>query len=623
MILRFKSILVFVFSFFTCFLFAQQGETDYYYYQHETDNTIPIDTSLYDPYEYNFMDYFVWDYFNIGNTGQAHYLTTFRPDFKAGFKDGMNAFNQYKYSLDRIKYYKSEKPYSEINYFIGSKRENIFGARLAQNIKNRFDFGVDFHRILSNGVYQDMRSKNGSFSLYGKFYSKNSRYQLSTAMVFNQLKAEENGGLVEDFVNNPNLKEPNKEFYTPILSPGLTRHKNFTIESTQSYFWGIEKTDSISDSLNIKRFYPTFGIHHTFGTTKNTFEYIDNTADSSFYGDFFQAVDSTFYRLYYHNISNKIHLSYSGITQSNDSIFYRNIQSEAGIQHNNIELWQNRAEFTTNNLSVFALIQGNQLAKKKWNYALRTHYFLTGYNQHDLQLSAKFSYNFDKWGYLSAYGVFDRQEAAWIEQSYFTNTFVWQNDFKKKQIVKTGLFYSNSSWNLTAGFDYFLINNHIYFNEDAKPIQVNNTIHYFRAYLQHQWDFKILHWKNEIGIQQSSNEAVLPYPLFYGKSNIYIQGKIFKGNMLAKIGAQLRYNTPFQIPSWQPLTGQFYIPNEANTKFTPVLDMYLSLKVRSLRVFVKANFLNEGLIQTNYLTATNYPDRGRTFVGGLIWRFFE
>ncbi len=93
--------------------------------------------------------------------------------------------------------------------------------------------------------------------------------------------------------------------------------------------------------------------------------------------------------------------------------------------------------------------------------------------------------------------------------------------------------------------------------------------------------------------------------------------------MLARFGVDLRYNSNFIANAWQPLTGQFYIQNEQNMHYTPVLDVFLSFKVKTLRVFAKANYINEGLGKKNYYTALGYPDRGRTFAGGLIWRFFE
>jgi len=63
-----------------------------------------------------------------------------------------------------------------------------------------------------------------------------------------------------------------------------------------------------------------------------------------------------------------------------------------------IELWQNRQEFTTNNLHVAAKIQSNALSNKLWAYSADAYFYLAGYNQNDWKVSGKFAYNFEKYG---------------------------------------------------------------------------------------------------------------------------------------------------------------------------------------------------------------------------------
>ena len=620
--LRTAHILLFVSLLIGQFSYAQVQETNYYYYQDDPSTLIPIDTGLNNMEAYNFMLTDTWDYFNLGNTGQAHRYTAFEWDATKGFKNGFTAFDRYKYKIENIRYYQVEKPLSEINYFMGSKRENIFGAKFAHNIKNRLSYGVDFHRIASNGVYNNIRTRNGDFSLYGVFSSKNSRYDLSLAMTFSKLKTEENGGIAIDFVNNPELAEPNKEFYAAQIDEGLTEHKNFDVLVTNSYHFGYSKTDSITDSLSVKRFYPSFSLSHTTGTTRNTYSYQDDSPDS-LYGDFYQITDSLYYRMYYHQIPNAISLSYSGLKKQGDSVSYRNFMAEASVQHDNIEIWQNRKEFTTNNLHLSGKIQSNAWSEKKWSYAAKAYYYLSGYNQNDWKIAGSFAYDFDKYGVVKISGSAEQQEASWIENSYFSTSKVWENNFNKKSRTRLAFDYQHKKFQLNIHGEYNLLGNYIYFNESATPEQLNGTFSYWQVHASKALQYKILHFDNFIGVQGNSKQEVLRLPTVYLKSSLYIEGKIFKGNMLARFGADLRYNSSFRADAWNPVVGQFHLQNEQSMKYTPILDIFLSFKVRTLRVFAKANYINEGLLQKNYYTALGYPDRGRTFAGGLIWRFFE
>ena len=605
-------------------IYAQDfEETNYYYLKSNPSQTYAIDTGLNNMQHYNFMSTDNFDNFNLGNTGQAHQTTTLDWNNQKGFKSGMTHFDLYKYNINKIKYYDIKKPLSEISYFMGSKRESIFGAKFAHNVKNRLNYGMNFHRIASTGVYQKMRTRNGNFSLYGIYSSKNSRYNLSVDMTFTNLKTEENGGFEADFVNNPSLLQPNKEFYVPKIDEGVTTHKNLNVLITNTYHLGLTRIDSVNDSTNVKRFHPTFSLNYSTGTQRNTYQFVDNDADTTYYGNFFQANDSTFYRLYYHQIPNRVSISYSGLMNKQDTIQYRNFSGEVGAQHDNIELWQNRKEMTTNNVHVFGNIKSNAWSNKKWQYLAEGYYFMTGYNQNDWKVKGVFAYNFGKFGQAEIAASLEQQEASWIENSYYSTTLTWKNNFNKKTRTNFSFYYYLPSQKLKFHAEYNVLGNYIYFNEEGLPQQLNTATHYWQAYASKELQYKILHFDNFVGIQGNNNQETLRLPKVFLKSSLYIEGKIFKGNMLARLGADLRYNSNFMANAWQPLTGQFYIQNEQTMHYTPVLDIFLSFKVKTLRVFAKANYVNEGLGKKNYYTALGYPDRGRTFAGGLIWRFFE
>lgn len=622
------TILLVVFILLNFRLQAQPGETEYYYFKNQPHTFHAIDTGLQNLEEYNFMSSPSWDYFNLGNTGQAHQYTALQWYDKRGFKSGMSAFDQYKYEIDKIRYYQVEKPLSEINYFIGSKRENIFGAKFAHNVKNRFNYGLNFHRVLSNGVYNNIRARNGNFAMYGQFFSKNSRYSLGAEMTFSKVKAEENGGLQADFINTPSLRETNKEFYEINIEDGLTEHQNFNVQFTNTYRLGFSVIDSISDSLSIRKFHSRFTLNHMTGTSKNTFQFVDQNPVDSIYGAFFQPTngissDSTYYRMYYHEIPNRIFMEYTGLKQSTDSAEYINLTAQAGIQHDNIEIWQNRAEFTTNNLHAYGHIQSNPLAKKAWSYHLGAYYYFTGYNQNDWQVKGLFAYNFKRLGEVQIHASIEQQEASWIENNYASTSLNWENQFKKKTRMLLAFDYQLAKQKLSFHAEYNSLGNFVYFDEFSTPQQLNNTLSYWQAFMRKDLNFKILHFDNFLGLQGNNRQQALRLPRVFVKSSLYIEGFIFKGKMLGSFGVDLRYNSRFAINAWNPLIGQYHIQNEQTMKFTPVLDVFLSFKVKTLRFFMKANYVNEGLIAKNYFTALGYPDRGRTLAGGLVWRFLE
>jgi hypothetical protein len=602
--------------------FESERETRTYSYSTNPDISYDIDTGIHNLEEYNFLQKEGWEFWGLGNVGLAHRPMTLNWDYKKGFKSGMRNFDRYKFSRDKIKYYNIEKPLSEIYYSIGSNREHIFKGSHAQNIKNRFEYGIDFNRISSLGTYQNQQTRNAGFSMYTKYSSKNNRYHLDVDLALSQIKAEENGGLIADIVNPTVPGVFNPQLYPTYLSDGITTHNNLQVLMTNSYDFGFFKIDSVSDSLAVRKFYPVFRISHSFGTGKNTFGFKDKSPDENYYGDFFQISDSVYYQLYYHEIPHSVSFKYLG-AKNGDSVTYHNLTFEAGIQHDNIELWQNLYEITTNNLHVFGSLGSNPKNKSSFRYGAKTYYYMTGYNQNDFHVSGKLAYHFEKFGNISGGLIFENVAPDWIENNYFSRSLTWDNNFSKKRNLEISADYTLPKYRFKTHFQYNLIDNFTYFNEQSRPEQLGEVLSYWMFSAQKEMRWRILNFDNFVGVQGVSNEGVLRVPTLFVKSSFYLEGKIFKGNMLARLGIDMRYNTDIYADAWNPLIGQFYIQNEKEIRFVPVFDFFINFKVKTLRVFIKSNYISQGLMARNYYTALNYPDKGRTFAGGLVWRFFE
>jgi hypothetical protein len=383
------------------------------------------------------------------------------------------------------------------------------------------------------------------------------------------------------------------------------------------------KLDSINDSVAVRKFYPVWRISHGFGTSKNTFAFFEDRAEGEFYGDFHQPRDTfNFYRLYYHEIPHRVSIKYLG-AKDGDSVSYHNITFEAGIQHDNIELWQNSFEITTNNLHVFGSMGSNPKNQSPFRYSARTYYYMTGYNQNDFHASGKMGYDFGRWGRIFAGLIFENVAPTWIENNYHSSSLRWSNDFSKKRNLEINADYELPAQRLKLHFQNNLLDNYIFFNELSRPEQLEGVMNYWMFSIQKDLSWRILNFDNFVGVQGVSNDDALRLPRWFVKSSFYIQGKIFKGNMLARIGFDMRYFTDIYADAWNPLIGQFYIQNEKEMNFVPVFDFFLSFKVKTLRVFAKSNYISQGLMARNFYTTLNYPDRGRTFAGGLVWRFFD
>lgn len=71
---------------------------------------------------------------NLGNTGLATRSLLFSPELHAGFDPGFHAFDVYKWKLSEVRFFNTTRPYSELNYMLGSRVEQMISLIHTQNI---------------------------------------------------------------------------------------------------------------------------------------------------------------------------------------------------------------------------------------------------------------------------------------------------------------------------------------------------------------------------------------------------------------------------------------------------------------------------------------------------------
>jgi hypothetical protein len=75
--------------------------------------------------------------------------------------------------------------------------------------------------------------------------------------------------------------------------------------------------------------------------------------------------------------------------------------------------------------------------------------------------------------------------------------------------------------------------------------------------------------------------------------------------------------------AYMPALRSFYLQNEKEIGNYPFLDVYLALKVKRARIFVKYTNVF-GLTQDfNYYTTPHYPMLDPRFYLGVSWRFYK
>ena len=212
----------------------------------------------------------------------------------------------------------------------------------------------------------------------------------------------------------------------------------------------------------------------------------------------------------------------------------------------------------------------------------------------------------------------------------------WFNNFKNEKINNIE-FEAQTQW-LTASVQYTVLNDHLFFanvnptyNEFGiadklivKPFQYDKTINYLSVKAGKEFKFWNFGLDNTVLFQQvQQSDAILNVPKFTTRNTLYYNNYFFKKALFLQTGVTLNHFSKYKANDYNPLLGEFYIQNQKEIGDFPMLDFFINAKIRTFRVFLKAEHFNSSFTGYDYYTAPNYPYRDFMVRFGVIWNFFS
>lgn len=585
-----------------------------------------IDSTLNNIEQYNFIQRDESEYLNLGNIGTAAYPILYDPLKRRGFQAGFDPFDLYWERLDSIRYFELKRPFTELSMNIGLRQELNFSGRHSQNIKDRFNFGIHFNRIFSVGYFQRQRATDNGFSVYGRYTTKNNRFMVLTALALNSFRVQENGGVAEDFINDRTGFITKQEASVRLLNAeSFYRDIHWKIGS--AYRLGYKYQVQDDDSVMQDKVQPLYSIDYYFGIGRDRYSYTDKSPDTLNYEIYYQGRDSASLQYQNRRISNEVSFRFLGFKKVAGAEG-RPINIVAGVSllHENYELSHYIYEKTFNNLSVNGYIRSNALTQKRWTYQASGTVYLSGYNLGDVEVKGGAGYNFKKLGSLQAQGFWTRRAPSWMEDHWHSCSLNFHNEFARVNTVGFNFAYTLplGSYSLTkAEVKYYVVNNLIYWNTNNVPVQLNSAMSIFNLQVTENLAYKHFHFDNYVSLQLFSKKDLIRVPMIFTKHSFYYENYVFKRALLARIGFDVRYMTDFYANAYSPLTGQFYQQDKLKMHYLPMLDVFINLRIKTVRVFLKGNNLLQGVGTKGYYSAYMYPADERSFKFGVTWRFLD
>jgi hypothetical protein len=554
--------------------------------------------------------------------------------------------NYWLTSPEDWKYYNTRTPYTNLYYqHSGPKRrsEEHVGILFTQNINPNLNMGFNYKLISSVGKYDAQQVDNRLFRLFSSY--SGDRYLVHGSLFYGKTDQLNNGGIIDDNdIMVPQDNEYDGPQYIPVnFTDASTRIDNYKLFINQKLKIG-NITIAVNDS--VKKSTPLATVSHTFEMDRYrraykiddlTNYFLDDEA-SWFYDrrniDQSQTKDTTYQTTYRNTVQLKFNEEANPFLRFGMRVYLMNeverlrwprssvaITDTAGNETGEFIYHKQKEQRT-------ATAFGGQLFKNMGNnffYDAGLRVWFQGHKAGDSEITGGLRSQFriakDTAGLFARGGIY-LTSPNFFTENYYSNHFSWNNRFDPEQAVKLrgGINIPTRRLQLTG--EVRLLNDYIFWNEDALPEQSNEFIQLIQVKFKKHFQIWNLHSRNEMSYQITSHDRIIPVPEFSIYSSNYFENILFQV-LFFQIGFDVRYHTAYYSPDFMPATGQFFIQRERKIGNYPVVDPFVNFHLKRANIFVKYDHANIGLPDNNYFHTIGYPINPGGLRFGVSWNFYD
>jgi Putative porin len=582
----------------------------------------------------------------LGNTGNATKSLLFSPDFNAGFDPGFHAFDAYKWKMEKVRFYNSTRPYSEINYFLGSRVEQMIELLHTQNIKPNWNLSFNYRLINGPGFFKSQKTNHNNYQFASRYQSKNLRYTNYFVLLGNKLQSSENGGIFDTAqlkkLDDPVYKDRfliptniggdesfSANFFSSKIITG-NRYNEFSVLLRQQYDLG-RKDSVVTDSTIIPLFYPKLRFEHTLRMDKNKYDYQDFVGDSLYYKKYYDtALTRPLDTLRIHE-QWKILTNDFSIIQFPDA---KNLQQfiKLGLMLQNIT-----GELSSGKVSFFNTAghaeYRNKTRNQQWDIEANGKLYFTGNNAGDFEAHLSLQKSLGKkTGFLQ----------LGFENTNRTPSFIFDNrssfyllktatNFKKENNTHLLVSYILPSFKLRVTGHYYLATNYTYLTNYYQLKQEASLFNVLQIAVEKTVKIgKRWNWHADIYVQQRIGDAEVNLPVLYTRNRLAYEGSLGFKNLNIAMGAEVKYRSAYNADGYSPVLGRFFYQDKILIRNPlPDISAYLHFRIMSFKAFVRAENLNTARVlknsgfgfTNNNFVAPGYALPGLQFRLGVFWGF--
>lgn len=562
----------------------------------------------------------------LANSGSAVSSQIFSQQKELFTDAGIHPYDLYLFEESKIRYFKTNKAFTEINYHLAGGKEQQLNVALSENISKNWNAGIDFNRLGSNGFLKNGTTFHSNVDLYTWFHTENNRYNLLAFAYWNVIENKVNGGLHSDSIyDNSSVSNFALQGLLVNLDDAAHHFRNHKFSLKQFYDLGFNTEEKINDSTTKFHFKPSARIEHSISLEARSFTYLDNVSGSYYRNSFFSSasLDS----LHYYDLRNRISFtSLENKKKSSDSI--RTINYCVALEHQ----WMRYEQISSSDLqfvdtiiqnaSVIACLKSRE-EKNKLFWKASGEYVFAGANNKDYKGDISVSTPLNNFGSVNLAGLIMLKSPDFVYQRYYSNHFIWENDFAKSSVKNFSAEYSYPKFKLSIGAEITSTSNFIYLDSTASPVQSQNEIQVLKYFLNKDFRFGKFHFNNSFIIQKVNHENELHLPQLISTQSLFYESFLFKSALLLRVGFDFHYHSSYYADAFMPATGLFYLQNEKKTGGFGLTDFFINFRIKTARMFLKFENIGDNFLAKGYYLTPHYPMQGMTVQFGICWRFFD
>lgn len=569
--------------------------TIYKFNQFNTVDTLTLDTTQ---KHIELFDNFTQDLVPVVNLGQI--ATPSLPLVFANrknFDDFVFLSPYHNFLLDpkTSVYFKNNNPYTDLAFLDGPKirEEQNLNVIHTQSFRNdSVNLGLRFNMMTAMNI-ADNKSNSSINKLSAWYARKFKNYNLFVSIYSNKIKRIENGGIIDtlsefDPTNSITFFLKSEEPANIILYRGYYINHSYNLATNI-------KVRHIFQYMRISKTFIENQLHEALGTPQ-----LSNSKSYDSIG--LRSFDNTF------NLSfdkkNKVGISFTNRIQR--AYYFRGyFFNLSGELLSDNYLSANIQNFSLGNLTLSALGNFHFIQRKAGDFDEKSElkYFFTD--------SLYFIFN----------QSFKKETPDYFLDYYNGNYQSWQNDFSDIISLTAMARFISKKYHFEIGADYRQYTNYIYFDSLISPNQVNSTINVKTLWLRKSFYFGPFVTDLNGYWQQTNANDVLNIPEFVTSGSFYLDVPFAKGALNINLGLNAYFTSSFFAYAYSPSIGTYYQNFKTETGKYPVVDVFLTGKVKSAIIILRFDHANAWLLQNYYQTTEHYHLYHHYLRFGVRWWF--